>query len=81
MEPLGETAISATIRFQYARKIRHCREHPSRGVQTERPAFFVTRGVAGLTKCGFRLFSEDLFHVAYFALHFAADFFCGAAVP
>jgi hypothetical protein len=49
--------------------------------QTERPAFFVTRGVAGLTKCGFRLFPEDLFHVAYFALHFAADFFCGAAVP
>jgi hypothetical protein len=34
--------------------------------------------VRGMTTI--RLFSEDLFHVAYFALHFTADFFCGAAV-
>ena len=26
------------------------------------------------------LFSKDLFHVAYFPLHFTADLFCGAAV-
>jgi hypothetical protein len=35
--------------------------------------------VPGMTTI--RLFSEYLFHVAYFALHFAADFFCGTAVP
>ena len=28
----------------------------------------------------FYLFSKDLFHIAYFPLHFTADLFCGAAV-